>query len=64
MSDKELSQDQNPALAKIAKDYLGLTSLHAQNSDRLDFKEHAVWNIRDALAAAYEAGRKSVHPNT
>lgn len=51
MKDKELN--------KIAKEVLGLSTLEARNSDSLDFKEQAVWNIKEALERAYEAGRKS-----
>lgn len=28
----------------------------ARMSDSLDFQEHAVWSIKDALEAAYKAG--------
>ena len=33
--------------------------LETRNSDRLDFHDVAVWAIRDALAEAYEAGRRA-----
>lgn len=36
-----------------------LETLATRNSDRLDFHDVAVWAIRSALAAAYEAGRQS-----
>lgn len=47
------------ALRSIARDMLGLAALDARNSDALDFKEQSVWSIREALEAAYEAGRAS-----
>ena len=48
-----------PAYAtKIAREILDLETLKTRNSDRLDFPEVAVWEIRDALAAAYNAGRE------
>jgi hypothetical protein len=47
----------NAALKKIAKDILDLETVETRNSDSLDFHEHAVWEIRKALEAAYEAGR-------
>jgi hypothetical protein len=34
----------------------GLETLDARKSDRLDFHETAVWSLKDALLAAYEAG--------
>jgi hypothetical protein len=43
----------------IAKKHLGLETLEARNMDSLDFHELSVWQVRDALLAAYEAGRKS-----
>jgi hypothetical protein len=43
-------------LTAIASKYLGLETLEDRNSDRLDFKEQAVWNVRLALIAAYNAG--------
>ena len=45
----------NPELIIIAK-RLGFDTLETRNSDRLDFREVAVWQIRAALRAAYEAG--------
>jgi len=44
---------------QIAKDHLHIDNLETQNLDRLDFHEVAVWNIRAALEAAYNAGRTS-----
>lgn len=40
----------------IAVQQLGLNTLRRRNSDSLDFHELAVWQIRDALEAAYLAG--------
>lgn len=47
-------------LQLIAKEILGLETLETRNSDSLDFREHAVWTLKAALEAAYEAGRKAV----
>lgn len=50
---------ENPAalcLQEIARDVLGLETLETRNSDRLDFTELSVWQIRAALEAAYVAG--------
>jgi hypothetical protein len=48
-------------LATIAKTHLDLDTLETRHSDRLDFQEQACWAIRDALRAAFEAGKKAAH---
>lgn len=45
-------------LETIAREHLLIWTLHERKSDRLDFHSVAVWNVREALTAAYEAGRK------
>jgi hypothetical protein len=50
----------NNELLKIAKTILDLETLEARNSDSLDFKEQAVWNIKEALEKAYKVGQESV----
>lgn len=45
---------------KIAKKELSIQTLKTQNSDSLDFHDCAVWGIKAALEAAYEAGRQSL----
>ena len=45
-------------LLEIAtKHFHTIETLETQNSDRLDFHDVAVWAIRSALEAAFEAGR-------
>ena len=45
-------------LLEIAtKHFHTIETLETRNSDRLDFHDVAVWAIRAALEAAYEAGR-------
>lgn len=51
-------------LEKIAKDHLTLDDLQTRNVGSLDFKEQAVWNIRGALIAAFEAGKLSNESRT
>lgn len=46
-------------LAQIAKDELHLETLETRKSDSLDFHDCAVWSIKAALEAAYEAGQQS-----
>ncbi len=47
-------------LNKIAKNVLHLDTLETRKSDSLDFREQAVWNIKQALTDAYIAGQGSV----
>lgn len=46
-------------LLNIAHRHLGLETLETRNSDSLDFSDQAVWSLKAALEAAYEAGRRS-----
>jgi hypothetical protein len=46
----------NEVLAVIARERLGFTTLETRNSDSLDFRDVAVWSVKDALEAAYRAG--------
>jgi hypothetical protein len=46
-------------LQRIAKNILGFNTLATQCSDRRDFREVAVWNVKAALEEAYEAGLKA-----
>lgn len=46
----------NTLLADIAKKHLSIDTLDGQKSDRLDFHDLAVWSIKHALEAAFEAG--------
>ena len=43
-------------LTGIARDHLGIVTLITRCSDELDFHDVAVWAVRNALAAAYDAG--------
>ncbi|MCB1280696.1 MAG: hypothetical protein KDB18_04170 [Salinibacterium sp.] len=51
-------------LEQIAREHLGIDTLETRNRDALDFHEVGVAGLRDALAAAYEAGRLSAKPTT
>ena len=48
--------NQAEAVAKIAKELLGLDTIETRNSDEIDFSEQSVWQLRAALEAAYNAG--------
>jgi hypothetical protein len=51
------------ALNRIAREVLSLETLESRKMDSLDFHEHAVWSIKDALERAYEAGREAAERN-
>jgi hypothetical protein len=51
--------NRDTALADIATKILDLETLDTRNSDRLDFHELSVWQIKMALEAAYAAGQKA-----
>ncbi|MBE0474891.1 hypothetical protein [Rhodoferax sp.] len=42
--------------ALIAQKHLLIETLETRNSDSLDFHDVAVWNVRQALEAAFKAG--------
>lgn len=46
-------------ISQIALKHLRIGTLETQKSDSLDFHQVAVWSVREALAAAYDAGRAS-----
>ena len=45
-------------LEEIARKKLRIPTLQERKSDNLDFHEVDIWSVREALEAAYEAGRK------
>lgn len=55
----EAPADVDAILATIAREHLQLETLATRKSDSLDFHELAVWQIKDALQAAYDVGRAS-----
>ncbi|WP_066016585.1 DUF6900 domain-containing protein [Endozoicomonas atrinae] len=44
------------AIDDIASTILKLETLNTRNVDNLDFHELAIWQIKEALQAAYSAG--------
>lgn len=46
-------------LMEIAERHLFFDTLETRMSDSLDFHDHAVWAVRSALEAAFEAGRRA-----
>jgi hypothetical protein len=53
------TETRNALLAGIADQRLNLQTLETRNSDSLDFPTLAVWQIKAALEAAFEAGREA-----
>lgn len=47
----------SPTLVEIARDHLGFSTLETRNSDSLDFRDVAVWQVENALNAAFAAGK-------
>ncbi len=48
-----------PELQALATEYLGFETLETRNSDSLDFKEIAVWDVYTVLQRAFELGQQS-----
>lgn len=44
---------------KIAQRHLGVETLETRRMDDLDFHDLSVWQLKAALEAAYEAGRRA-----
>ena len=54
---KAAASSQEATISRIAKELLGLDTIETRKSDRLDFSDQAVWQLRAALEAAYNAGK-------
>ena len=51
-------------LTQIAQQHLKVETLETRHSDSLDFHEVAIWQIQEALEAAFEAGRQDALKST
>ena len=49
----------NEAVKKIASRALGIIHMEPRDRDGLDFHDLSVWQIREALEQAYDAGREA-----
>ncbi|MGZ9083157.1 MAG: DUF6900 domain-containing protein [Rhodoplanes sp.] len=58
-SKTQQTEGRDERLGEIARKNLGIETLETRNSDSLDFHDTAVWALRAALEAAYEAGRNA-----
>lgn len=52
-----------PIIEEIAKKFLGFETIESRNSDELDFKEVAVWQVHKALEEAFDEGFKMCMEN-
>ena len=59
VEEPEQGDPTDEVLRQIAATVLGIETLDVRGSDSLDFHEVNVTTLREALTAAYEAGRKS-----
>lgn len=50
-------QQLDTILSLIAQEHLDIDTLETRHSDRLDFHDIAVWRVKDALQAAFNAGQ-------
>ena len=51
-------------LTQIAQQHLKVETLETRHSDSLDFHDVAIWQIQEALEAAFEAGRQAAQTST
>ena len=58
-TDDEADPIMDPELANIARRVLWIATLEERKSDRLDFHDLGVGQIKEALRAAYRAGQKA-----
>lgn len=59
MKNEKLTKD--ALFTEISRKFLGINSLEPRNSDALDFHRVSVWQIKAAINAAYEAGKKETN---
>jgi hypothetical protein len=62
MTETHDDQDLDRLLAGIAREHLSIPTLTTRGSDARDFHEVAAWTLKEALRAAYEAGRQAPRP--
>jgi hypothetical protein len=56
MTNADPNDQRDRTLEGIARRALGIPTLRTRRSDRLDFREVAVWSLLEALRLAYAAG--------
>jgi hypothetical protein len=56
---RKVAKTKDEVFTQIAQKHLGIETLVTRNADSLDFHDVGVASLKDALAAAFEAGRKA-----
>ena len=56
---KKRNSNRDKTIEQITREILSLETLESRRLDRLDFHELSVWTIKEALEAAYEAGKNA-----
>ena len=56
-------QQLDTILNQIAQQHLDIDTLETRHRDSLDFHDIAVWRIKDALQAAFNAGQQAANNN-
>jgi hypothetical protein len=56
---EDIVMDRDSEILVIVRKHLGLKSLRMKGSDSVDIKQIPVWDLKDALIAAYNAGKES-----
>lgn len=57
-----MAKTRDATIEDIARRFLSVPTLETRGRDMHDFHSLAVWNIKDALERAYEAGRAASPP--
>lgn len=58
-AEKTANFKRDTAIKQIAEKELSLETLEERKMDDLDFHQLSVWEIKSALEAAYEAGKRA-----
>ena len=58
------AKQRHTLLTQIAQQHLKVETLETPHSDSLDFHDVAIWQIQEALEAAFEAGRQAAQTST
>lgn len=59
-----MANERDTNIEDIARRVLSVRTLETRGRDMHDFHSLAVWNIKDALERAFEAGRAASPPTT
>ena len=57
-----MANEMQQTIERIAREVLNVATLETRGRDQLDFHDLSVWQLRQALEHAYEAGRAAGTP--